>query len=340
MTERKRIAESLRQEHELNAAIVRTSQNVTLVLDPQGRIELFNPYLEKITGYRFDEVKGKDWFDTLLSDLDRDTMRRLFSLAIAGNATRGNVNPIMTKDGRRRFIEWYDAPLTDSDGQLVGLLCSGQDVTERLDMERHILDVASEEQRRIGTDLHDGVGQELTGLSMIADTLMIALSREDKPELQIAERIREGLQRALAQIRALSRGLNPVDVDSAGLMSSLAEMTARLSQLYGVTCEFRCEQSVLLADNQTATQLYRIAQEATTNAIRHAQPTQIVISLTCIKNVVTLRVVDNGSGIVESESPLGMGLRTMRYRARLINADLAIAALAAGGTEVVCKLSL
>ncbi|MCA9157328.1 MAG: PAS domain S-box protein, partial [Planctomycetales bacterium] len=315
ITERKAIAEALRQEHELSSTILKTSQNVTLVLNPQGHIELFNPYLEKITGYRFDEVKGKDWFDTFVPDLDRDTMRRLFSLAIAGNVTRGNVNPILTKDGRRRFIEWYDAPLTDSDGQLVGLLCSGQDVTDRLDMERHILDVASEEQRRIGTDLHDGVGQELTGLSMIADTLMIALSREDKPELKIAERIREGLQRALAQVRALSRGLNPVDVDSAGLMSSLAEMTARLSQLYGVTCEFRCEQSVLLADNQTATQLYRIAQEATTNAIRHAQPTQIVISLTCTKNVVTLRVVDNGSGIVESESPLGMGLRTMRYRA-------------------------
>lgn len=340
ITERKAIAESLRQEHELNGAIFRTSQNVTLVLDPQGRIDLFNPYLEKITGYRLDEVAGKDWFNTFLPDSDQERMRRLFARAIAGESTHGNVNPILTKDRSRRFIEWYDAPLTDGNGQLVGLLCSGQDVTERLDMERHLLDAASEEQRRIGTDLHDGVGQELTGLSMIADSLMIALSQEAKPELKIAERIRVGLQRALAQVRALSRGLNPVDVDSAGLMSSLSEMIACLSQLYGVTCKFQCERSVLLADNQTAMQLYRIAQEATTNAIRHAQATQIIVSLHCTQDEVTLRVADDGLGIVESESLQGMGIRTMRYRARLINADLEIAPLAGGGTEVVCKIPL
>lgn len=339
VTERKRMEEELRREHELNSCILNTSQNVTLVLDNDGRILQFNPYLEKITGYRFDEVQGHDWFKTFLPEADRPAIQRVFENAVAGRPTKGKVNPILTKDGQLRYIEWFDTPLTDSQGNLVGLLCTGQDVTQRLELEQHILDIASEERRRIGTDLHDGVGQELTGLSMVADSLAVALERESRPEFQLAEKIKRGLLRTLDQVRTLSRGMNPVDIDAQGLMSALSEMSMQLSELDGVECTFQCDDPVLLRDNETATQLFRIAQEATTNAIRHGHAKLITISLQRFDHAVVLRVVDNGGGIdpSDSRSP-GMGMRTMAYRARMIRGEFETCKSHSGGTEVICSV--
>jgi PAS domain S-box-containing protein len=339
VTQRKIDAEELRREHDFNASIVNTSQNVTLVLDTEGKIVQFNPYLEKITGWRFDEMQGRNWFETFVPEIDRESISELFQDALVGKRTMGNVNPILTKDGEQRFIEWFDCPLTDSAGRLIGLLCTGQDVTQRLELERHIVDSASEERQRIGTDLHDGVGQELTGLSMIADSLAVALSRASRPEVKIAEKIKAGLQRTLTQVRTLSRGMNPVDIDAEGLMSALSGMSSQLNEIDGIRCSFRCDQPVLLCDNETATHLFRIAQEATTNAIRHGRPDQITISLERSGHEVVLRIMDNGSGIGEDASQTsGMGLRTMAYRARMIRGVIDVRPIDGGGTEVVCKV--
>jgi PAS domain S-box-containing protein len=339
VTERNRVAEALRREHEINRNILDTIQNVILILDTQGRILQFNSYLEKISGWKLDEVRGRDWFETFLPSPDHKVIRRLFDDALSGKRTNGNVNPILTKDGDMRYIEWYDSTLTDSDGRLIGLLCTGQDVTERRELERHIVDVSNEERWRIGTDLHDSVGQELTGLSMSADALLISLSRDSRPEVKIVEKIKAGLTRALSQVRTLSRGMNPVDIDGEGLMSALSELVHQLNELPGIRSTFQCDQPVLLRDNEVATQLYRIAQEAITNAIRHGKPDEIKISMERRDYHLILRIADNGIGIAASDSPPpGMGLRTMAYRARMIKADLQVRPISSGGTEVVCSI--
>jgi len=339
ITQRKILTEELRREHEFNRSIVNTIQNVTLVLDTEARVVQFNPYLEKITGWRFDEVIGRNWFECFVPEVDRATIQSVFRDVLAGNITQGMVNPILTKDGQLRYIEWFNSQLTDSDGRRIGVLCTGQDVTLRRELERHIVDIANEERRRIGSDLHDGVGQELTGLSMLADSLMISLSRDSRSETKMAEKIRTGLQRTLAQVRTLSRGMNPVDIDAEGLMSALAEMSAHVNEISGVQCSFECHEPVLLRDNETATQLFRIAQEATTNALRHAQPKQITISLQRDGHHVVLRIIDNGCGIQADASPASsMGLRTMAYRARMIQGELAVHSRQCGGTEVVCSV--
>lgn len=339
ITQRKRVAEELRREHEFSTCIVNNGQVAVLVLDMQGRIVQFNPYLETITGWRFEEVQGRDFIQTFLPEVNRGAVRVLAEGPQAGTLNRGCLNPILTKGGEHRYIEWHDSPLTDVSGQLMGMLCTGQDVTQRRELERHILEVAGEERRRIGTDLHDGVGQELTGLSLVADSLVIALARESRPEIKLAEKLKAGLQQSLSHVRTLSRGMNPVDIDSEGLMSALAELAAQLNELTSVHCSFDCDAPVLLGDNVTATQLYRIAQEATTNAIRHAQPERIAISLTRVGQRVVLRIIDNGSGIAKTDTrSAGMGLRTMAYRARMIRGELDIHPLPDGGTEVICSV--
>jgi PAS domain S-box-containing protein len=130
----------LRQERSFAESIVETVQAIILVLDPQGRIIRFNPFFEEISGYRLEEAQGKNWFDTFIPERNRETTRDLFLKAVNNIQTRGNIDTIVIRDGRERLIEWYDKTLNDEEGKLIGLLCVGQDVTERKQAEESLQD--------------------------------------------------------------------------------------------------------------------------------------------------------------------------------------------------------
>ncbi|MDD5179813.1 MAG: PAS domain S-box protein [Gallionellaceae bacterium] len=135
ISERKQAAEALRRERDLATGIIETAQAIILLLDAEGRILRFNPYLETVSGFTLAETQGKDWFDTFLPERDRNRIRALFHKAIEGIQTLGDVNILVTRDGEERQIEWYDKPLKDASGNSVGLLCIGHDVTERKQAE-------------------------------------------------------------------------------------------------------------------------------------------------------------------------------------------------------------
>jgi PAS domain S-box-containing protein len=135
ITERKQAEEALRRERDFAESLIETAQTIVLMLDPQGRIVRFNPYMEEISGYHLEEVQSKDWFTTFLPERDRGRIRELFLRAVSDIQTRGNVNPIVTKDGRERKIAWYDKTLKDTNGEVVGVLAVGQDITERIRVE-------------------------------------------------------------------------------------------------------------------------------------------------------------------------------------------------------------
>jgi PAS domain S-box-containing protein len=351
ITARKAAEEALRREHEFAESLTDTAPTIVLVLDIEGRIIRFNPYMEELTGWQLDEVKGRDWFDTFLPEHDREQIRSLFSRSLSGERTRGNTNVILTKDGREREIEWYDAPLTSVEGELIGLLCTGLDVTERRLLEREILEIAAEEQRRIGQDLHDSTQQQLTGLSLLAQNLAAAFSRlaSDPAVSGLADRVAElgekatqlqtGLEDAAGEVNQLARGLIPVEVDAQGLMSSLSELALRVNEGQHVDCTFVSNLPVEVSDNTTATHLYRIAQEAVSNALKHSTAERIEISLEEHSRFITLKIFDDGSGFDQDQAVgPGMGLRIMAYRAELIGASLAFGQSDAGGAEVVCQV--
>src|SRR5262249_46247361 len=156
-----------------------------------------------------------------------------------------------------------------------GMLISAsvRDITERKNLERQVLEIASQEQRRIGQDLHDTVGQELTGLTLIAESL----SEDGQQHPELGQKITDGLRRVLNQVRGLARGLIPVQVDAEGLRSSLQELAARVKDIHGVECSFEAHDSIMISDNYTATQLFHIAQEAVINAVKHGHPKKIAI---------------------------------------------------------------
>jgi PAS domain S-box-containing protein len=132
IAERMRAEQALRRERDFAESLVNTAQAIVLVLDPQGRIVRFNPYMEELSGYRLAEVQGKDWFRTFLPQRDHERIQQVLSRSVRDIQTRGNVNPIVTKDGREREIEWYDKTLKDDDGDVVGVLAVGQDITARM----------------------------------------------------------------------------------------------------------------------------------------------------------------------------------------------------------------
>jgi PAS domain S-box-containing protein len=357
VTDKKEAREALRRQLEFSKSLIDTAQSIVLVLDPDGRILRFNPYLEKLTGWRFDEVRGRHWFDLFLPDSIREEVRGLFGRAISGSSTSGNVNAILTRDGHEREIEWHDAPLTDADGELIGLLCTGLDVTERRLLQREVLEIAAEEQRRIGQELHDNTQQQLTGLSLVAQNVAKALAKLGSDpaasrhlrEAELFDRIEElarraqqvqsGLEEATRQVNQLARGLIPVELDAQGLMSSLTELARRVSAVRGVKCTFVSDGAIEVADNFTATHLYRIAQEAVNNAVKHSRGNRIEVRLSELHNLITLKVIDNGAGIEQNRrAGLGMGLRIMAYRADLIGAKVNIGLAKGGGTEVACTV--
>jgi len=215
-------------------------------------------------------------------------------------------------------------------------------VLERQGREREIANMALEEQRLIGREIHDGLGQQLAGLGLIARNLHQKLERKEEPEAEIAARLLNGLEEAKQQLRLLARGLAPVEVDAQGLMSALDDLCEGLSRDANIQCNFTCHQAVPLSDNFRATHLFRIAQEAVNNAIRHGNPSRVEIRLQLENEDVLLEIQDNGTGMSADvlSKATGLGIRSMRNRARLVGGEIEFRPGEGGGVLVTCRVPL
>jgi PAS domain S-box-containing protein len=213
-------------------------------------------------------------------------------------------------------------------------------VAERRRLQEELVDAVWQQQRRFGQELHDTLGQELTGIRMMADSLRWKLATATRPEAEQAAELTRFILNAQSGARRLAKGLFPVEIDAHGLMAALQELAEVTSEQCNIRCTFQCDEPVEVERNEAATELFRIAQEATTNAVKHGQASQVALSLKADGRKLTLRVQDDGVGIDEqvARSAGGMGLRIMRYRAAAIGAKLAVRAVPRGGTLLTCIL--
>jgi signal transduction histidine kinase len=210
---------------------------------------------------------------------------------------------------------------------------------EQLRLEREVLEISEGERRRIGQDLHDGLGQQLTAASMTTNALVGLLKTDSSALAERGEDIGRQLREAIAATRSLSHGLAPVALVDDGLMSALGLLAEGTSRAGGVRCVFECPRLVRMADTEVAGHLYRIAQEAVNNALKHAAPSEIRIGLEQRDGWLVLEVDDDGEGFAESGLPNdGIGLRVMRYRVRLLGGVLEIDSAPAGGARVCCRV--
>jgi signal transduction histidine kinase len=210
------------------------------------------------------------------------------------------------------------------------------EAAERERLEREMLDISEREQRRIGQDLHDGLCQQLTGTAMLSHVHAKKLSGDQ--EAASAKKITDQIEQAITLARSVAKGLSPVETGSDGLMQAFEEFSLTTSELFEVSCRFECDLPVLIETPDRAGHLFRIAQEAVSNAIKHGKATEIRISLKHTETGLELSIADNGSGFAEglrlrSE---GMGLRTMSMRSRLIGGEFIINKSNLGGAEVSC----
>jgi signal transduction histidine kinase len=221
----------------------------------------------------------------------------------------------------------------------VGASATARDITQRKQLEAEVLLISEREQQRIARDLHDGLGQLLSGTVHLANSLQLDLAEEALPQAAEGLRITELLNEALAQTRSLARGLYPVRPESNGLMVALQELAARTKELFKVRCSFRCGKLVHIADNAVATHLYRIAQEAVANAVKHGRAERIGLALQATSRRIILTVTDDGSGFATcGPASNGMGIRIMQYRAGMIGGALTIQPNAGRGVSVICTV--
>ncbi len=209
---------------------------------------------------------------------------------------------------------------------------------ERQRMAREMLAVSDREQRRIGQDLHDGLGQLLAGMAFLSQALAQKLARQSIAETAEAMQLVHLANKAMTWARELVHGLSPVELEGEGFIVALQDLAMQAEHLFGLTCQVTCNRLPPMPDHTVATHLYRIAQEAVSNAVKHGQAHHVVLGLTAGQDSTTLTIHDDGIGFQEGASkPTGMGIRSMHYRASIIGASLAIHSDAGSGTIVVCE---
>jgi signal transduction histidine kinase len=260
----------------------------------------------------------------------------------------------VARTGNRSEVYFrLDFPLSDSEawhhvrfvaerdqrGEIVSVLAIGRDVTEHRHLERALLEVTNREQLRLGSELHDGLGQELTGLSLTASALAAAARRGRPPTAKSLKYIADIAAGAINTCREIARGLTPLATHNGDLVGALRNLARVQRHSGGVPVTFECtgEARLNVGDTQVD-HLYRIAQEGLTNARKHAKAGAIFIGIDIQPHQVRLSIVDDGIGMPSISDGNGrLGLTTMRYRASLIGGQLTVDSLTGGGTRLVCQ---
>jgi signal transduction histidine kinase len=214
-----------------------------------------------------------------------------------------------------------------------------QDITQAKTLEARVLEISEREQRRIGWDLHDGLSQQLAGIGNLTRGLLARLRSASRPEAEEAARIVEWVGEACEQARSVSRGLVPVRPEPNGLVVALRRLVETVESTRAVRCLFKCRARVRTSDDGVATHLYRIAQEAVNNAVRHAKARRILLQMYRDREGLHLVVEDDGLGMPSGHNATrGMGLETMEHRAKAINAQLSLRSEPGRGTRLHCCL--
>lgn len=336
VAERDRARKALRESEEKFRALAEQSL-VGIELIQDGTYVYVNPTFAGYFGYEPEELIGAspekivhpgDWF----------RVRALLQQRLEGTREEAKFSMRgVTRDGETVHLETTGRRI-DYNGR-PAIVGGSLDVTEKRHLEEKLVGLQDEERRRIGHDLHDGVAPLLAAASMMGRSLAEKIERGDVPEAEEAEQIARHLQSASDEVRAISRGLSPPGLDF-GLPVALEDYATSTDTDDGPACSFEADPSIPEFPESTANHLYRIAQEAVNNALRHAEAEHIWIRIETDDNgSITLRIEDDGAGMQEQpSSESSLGLRTMRHRANLIGGTLSFEERPGGGTVVRCDL--
>ncbi|MCF7957993.1 MAG: PAS domain S-box protein [Phycisphaerae bacterium] len=332
ITERKLMENEL----QLLAAAVRNSNDTITVQDLEGNIISWNLGAERVYGYSEAEAIKMN-INRIAPDHKQDEMISLAQRVLQGEDIAFFETQRLTKTNRILNISLTATLLKDEKGQPFAISITERDITERRFLEKEILDITERERELIGQELHDGMGQMLTGIAVKCKGLALKLKDKSSEEMKDALVISKLANKAIGQIRDIAKMLYPVDIETGGLVSALKTLASNVEKTMGVTCRFRSGKSVSVKNLVEAKQIYRIVQEAITNAIKHGKAKHINIKLNFTKSKTVLAIENDGRDFPKlSPRRKGLGLKIMKYRTNLIGGSLDIRKGDNGGTVVTC----
>lgn len=338
ITKRLSVRDARRQQFE---AIFEHAVDAIIIINRRGLIERFNDAAQAVFGYTLDEVKGRNVSLLMPNAYARNHDKYINNYLRTG--TRKVMGIGREVEGLRKDGELFPMELALSEFESEGeLFFAGfvRDISERRKLENAVLKTSEHERRRVGQDLHDGLGQMLTGISLIAGNLARRLALEGHDMAEDLSEVTELVRDADRMSRNIARGLVPVELDGEGLATAIERLCQNARKFFSVECTFQEEGRALPIDSGAASNLYRIAQECISNAVKHGGATRIDVSLRQKGEKLILQVADNGVGFPDTLSEdRGMGVDIMGYRARVINARLSIERRDEGGTIITCVLS-
>ena len=350
--------EALQKSEERFRQMAENVQEVFWLADSRlKRMIYISPRFEEVWGHRCQELYDHPqlWFEAIHPD-DRQRVQAAFLQRRTKGTSLTAEYRVIRPNGTVRWIRDQGSPVYDKLGRVYRIAGVARDVTERKQaeealeqayhhlktetdqrqqLERQILEISEREQRRIGDDLHDSLGQQLAAVKIMSGTLARRLTKQQHSSASDAAQIEHELQRAIEDTRQIARGLHPVRSGAESLMSALHELANGITMRTKIACRFECP-GVAVHDHHAAIHLFRIAQEAVNNAIRHAQAKHIWIRLRQTNAGIQLSITDDGCGLPKATRSEGLGLRTMRYRASVIGATFAMVPRRGGGTRIIC----
>jgi PAS domain S-box-containing protein len=335
----KLIVEQTGELKKLASAVTQSPVSI-VITNAQGDIEYINPKFTQVTGYTAREVLGKNPRVLKSGYSPSGFYKDLWKKIANGETWQGEFHN-KKKDGTFFWESAVISPLKNENGSVTHFLAVKEDITEKKELERQMVDIIEEGQRKLGRDLHDGLGQELTGIAFMAKSLARKVNENVPGELKNFEMLVDLVNTSITQVKNISKGLYPASLEQDGLQTAINSMAENVNQMYPIHCKFNFKNVKRLADPAAEIHLFRIAQEALNNALKHARAKNITINLFQTKYILKLQIIDDGIGIdLTRKNNNGLGFSTMKNRARLINATLEIGQNDQGGTVVECLLGL
>jgi PAS domain S-box-containing protein len=317
------------------ATFLDMASDAILAWNLNGPIVYWNQGAERLYGFSRREALGRVNHELLATQHVQGLDAILKPLLKHGEWTGELIH--RTKQGTTLIVESRMKILDQPNGQRL-VIESNRDLTERLKLQGEIVAASERERERFGHDLHDGLCQILTGARLKTESLADHVAAHAPESAQRARAVVGLIAQALEESRNLARGLEPVSNDPEGLRAALHQLAESTSRLFGVNCTCTAAEPAAVQDHSAATELFRITQEAVSNAIKHGHATTISLYLASGPEGVVLKVTNDGKPFPKQPRNLGMGLKTMRFRAGRIGATLTLQAGHHGGTIVRCAL--
>ena len=324
------------------ALIAQVTSNLVVITRANREIEWVNDAFERALGFTLAESRGRRLQDFVRGrSTDRQLLERFWDTIGEGKAIGGEV-VLYGRDGREIETEFVGRPLRDEEGRVSHCVIIANDLTETRYMQRQVNAIAADLREEVAYTLHDTIGGDLGGLSFRAKLLTEQLSAAGRPEAAQAAELTRALGDISNRTRALSQLMAPTSAVLGGLTPALERLCDSLNRAYPLLrCELRAPGSIVGLADWEATQVYLIAQEALRNATRHGSPTRIRVSLVTFQHRLRLQVTSDGSAWDPDGVAVGVGLRAMRYRASLMNAEFSVRVRPSDAiTSVRCMIPL